>query len=114
MSSGDPEVLPVKVIWDYTYYWAVLCQLVFQNRLTDTALLGEMQAELAEASQLNRDMQALCKIWKRRHERGCKDRTPAQRRKWAAKYVGKDRYESSIVVDMTNAGFIEADERGGV
>lgn len=62
----------------------------------------------------NRDMQALCKIWKRRHERGCKDRTPAQRRKWAAKYVGKDRYESSIVVDMTNAGFIEADERGGV
>ena len=21
---GDPEVLPVKVIWDYTYYWGVL------------------------------------------------------------------------------------------
>ena len=22
---GDPEVMPVKVIWDYTYYWGVLC-----------------------------------------------------------------------------------------
>ena len=32
---GDPEVLPVKVIWDYTYYWGVLCQLFFQRRLTD-------------------------------------------------------------------------------
>ncbi|HNV07463.1 MAG: tryptophan 7-halogenase [Dokdonella sp.] len=60
---GDAEVMSMKVIWDYTYYWAVLCQLVFQNRLTDTALLGEMQAELAEASQLNRDMQAFLLRW---------------------------------------------------
>ena len=26
---GDPEVLPVKVIWDYTYYWGVLAQFFF-------------------------------------------------------------------------------------
>ena len=25
---GDPEVLPVKVIWDYTYYWGVLCAVL--------------------------------------------------------------------------------------
>ena len=34
---GDPEVLPVKVIWDYTYYWGVLSQIFFQRRLTDLA-----------------------------------------------------------------------------
>ena len=28
---GDPEVLPVKVIWDYTYYWGVLAQIFFQR-----------------------------------------------------------------------------------
>jgi hypothetical protein len=32
---GDPEVLPVKVIWDYAYYWGVLSQIFFQQRLTD-------------------------------------------------------------------------------
>src|SRR6185369_9878092 len=34
---GDAEVMPVKVIWDYAYYWGVLCQLFFQRRLTDLA-----------------------------------------------------------------------------
>jgi len=53
----------------------------------------------------NRDMQALCKIWRRRHERTCKDRTPAERRKWAKKYEGKDAGESSLTVDLEHPGF---------
>lgn len=60
---GDAEVMSIKVIWDYTYYWGVLCQLVFQDRLTDIALLGELQKEFAEAAQLNRDMQAFFNRW---------------------------------------------------
>ena len=40
---GDPEVMPVKVIWDYTYYWGVLSQFFFQRRLTDLAALGRLQ-----------------------------------------------------------------------
>ena len=39
---GDPEVMPVKVIWDYTYYWGVLCQLFFQRRLTDIANISRL------------------------------------------------------------------------
>lgn len=53
----------------------------------------------------NRDMQALCKIWKRRHERSCSKRTPAERRAWARKYEGKDSSESSMVVDLEHPGF---------
>lgn len=53
----------------------------------------------------NRDMQGLCKGWKRRHERGCEKRSPAQRRQWAKPYVGKDKLDSSIVVDLSNPGF---------
>ena len=29
---GDPEVMPVKVIWDYSYYWGVLAPLFMQER----------------------------------------------------------------------------------
>lgn len=60
---ADAEVLSNKVIWDYTYYWGVLCQLVFQERLADVALLGTVQGDLAEAAQLNRDMQAFFARW---------------------------------------------------
>ena len=60
---GDAEVMSIKVIWDYTYYWGVLCQIVFQNRLTDIALLGDLNKEFNEAARLNLDMQALFRRW---------------------------------------------------
>lgn len=60
---GDPEVLPIKVIWDYAYYWGVLCQLVFQKRLTDTALIARLGPELAAAADLNTEMQAFFQRW---------------------------------------------------
>ncbi|MEO8079916.1 MAG: NAD(P)/FAD-dependent oxidoreductase, partial [Caldimonas sp.] len=44
---GDPEVLPVKVIWDYTYYWGVLAQFFFQRRLADLAAFSALRDELA-------------------------------------------------------------------
>ena len=40
---GDPEVLPVKVIWDYTYYWGVLSQFFFQRRLADLAAFSDLK-----------------------------------------------------------------------
>jgi hypothetical protein len=55
--------MPIKVIWDYTYYWGVLCQLVFQNRLTDFALLGSVREELGRAQVLNRRMQQFFRRW---------------------------------------------------
>ena len=56
---GDPEVLPVKVIWDYTYYWGVLCQLFFQRRLTDVKMLSRVRDELNGSKALNFAMQDL-------------------------------------------------------
>lgn len=59
----------------------------------------------------NRDMQGLCKVWKRRHERRCKSRTPSERRKWARKYAGLDRTESSLTVDLSHAGFQDKENK---
>ena len=60
---GDPQVLPVKVLWDYSYYWGILSQLFFQERMCDAALLGVLRAELAHCQQLNVALQALLRAW---------------------------------------------------
>ncbi|MEP7302246.1 MAG: NAD(P)/FAD-dependent oxidoreductase [Caldimonas sp.] len=60
---GDPEVLPVKVIWDYTYYWGVLAQFFFQRRIADLSALSALREELAHCQALNRELQALLRAW---------------------------------------------------
>jgi flavin-dependent dehydrogenase len=60
---GDPEVLPTKVIWDYTYYWSVLAQMFCQQRLTDLASLGHLRDELAVCQQLNVEVQHFLRAW---------------------------------------------------
>ncbi|WP_241660967.1 NAD(P)/FAD-dependent oxidoreductase [Variovorax guangxiensis] len=60
---GDPEVLPVKVIWDYTYYWGVLSQIFFHDRLTDLSLLGSLKDELQHSQRLNIAVQAMLRAW---------------------------------------------------
>jgi len=60
---GNAEVLPIKVIWDYAYYWGVLCQLVFQQRLGDAALFADMARELETAQALNERMQQFFGRW---------------------------------------------------
>ncbi|MEO7335865.1 MAG: NAD(P)/FAD-dependent oxidoreductase, partial [Caldimonas sp.] len=66
---GDPEVLPVKVLWDYTYYWGVMCQLFFQRRLADLGAIGRLQKPLALAQKLNVEVQALMRTWSEQSDR---------------------------------------------
>ena len=63
---GDAQVLPAKVIWDYTYYWSVLAQLACQQRLADLATLAHQRDALALAQQLNLGVQALLHEWSKR------------------------------------------------
>lgn len=62
---GHPQALATKVIWDYTYYWGVLCQLYFQGRLTDVPALARARAPLGRARALNTAMQAWLGRWAR-------------------------------------------------
>ncbi len=54
---GDPEVLPLKIFWDYTFYWGVLAQLYFHEGLTELGALQHLRDELQHVQQLNRSMQ---------------------------------------------------------
>ncbi|HWI24432.1 MAG TPA: tryptophan 7-halogenase [Lysobacter sp.] len=60
---GDPQVMPLKVIWDYTFYWALLAPLFFGGRLTDLAMLARLRAQFAAGSALNKAMQPLLREW---------------------------------------------------
>jgi flavin-dependent dehydrogenase len=60
---ADAEVMPIKVIWDYAYYWGVLSQFFFQNRLTDIAAMARLRAELAHCESLNRAAQDILRRW---------------------------------------------------
>lgn len=60
---GSPRVMPIKVLWDYTYYWGVLCQLFFQNRLADRAALLALHEPLMHARALNAVMQQVLRDW---------------------------------------------------
>ena len=60
---ADPEVLPHKVIWDYTYYWGVLSQMFFQGRLADLASLSHLRADLGHCQTLNTAVQAFLRAW---------------------------------------------------
>ena len=60
---GNAEVLPIKVTWDYAYYWGVLCQLMFQQRLDDAALFADLAPELELAQALNQRVQQFFLRW---------------------------------------------------
>lgn len=65
---GDAQVMPVKVIWDYTYYWSLLAPLFFAGRMTDVAMLGRLRPAFEAARALNLAMQPLLREWGRRNE----------------------------------------------
>ena len=62
---GDPEVLPTKIIWDYTYYWSVLAQLFCHQRLTDLTVLSHLREDLLQCKQLNLAVQHFLRDWSR-------------------------------------------------
>ena len=60
---GDAQVLPLKVLWDYTYYWGVLAPLFFADRIADMPTMSRLRPELAQAMSLNVEMQKLLGEW---------------------------------------------------
>jgi flavin-dependent dehydrogenase len=64
---GDAQVMPLKVIWDYTYYWALLAPLFCGDKLTDISLLGRLRPQFERGRDLNLAMQALLRTWGERN-----------------------------------------------
>jgi len=56
---GHVQLMSLKVTWDYTFYWGVMCQFFFQRRLTDVRLFARMAGPIGACEALNREMQVL-------------------------------------------------------
>lgn len=98
---ADPQVLPVKVLWDYTFYWGIMCPLFIQNRLTDVNTMGRLQAQLARIEQLNIAVQSFMREWSAVSGR---DHNPAQMLDQAA--LGWFADMNRCLTDkLDNAGF---------
>lgn len=66
---GDAAVMPLKVIWDYTYYWSLLAPLYISGRTTSLTVLGRMRETFTRAGELNEAMQAMLAEWGRLNTR---------------------------------------------
>ncbi len=66
---ADAQVLPVKVLWDYSYYWGIMCPLFIQKRLTDLQKIRELQPELTRLAKLNVAVQDFMRGWSERSDR---------------------------------------------
>ncbi|MCD0258419.1 tryptophan 7-halogenase [Xanthomonas melonis] len=60
---GDEQVMPVKVIWDYTYYWSLLAPLFCAGRIAELSLLARMKADFFHARDMNLAMQRVLHDW---------------------------------------------------
>lgn len=60
---GDAQVMPVKVIWDYTYYWSLLAPLFCSGRIADLSLLSRMKSDFLYARDMNLAMQRVLHDW---------------------------------------------------
>ncbi|MBS0376106.1 MAG: NAD(P)/FAD-dependent oxidoreductase [Proteobacteria bacterium] len=98
---GDPEVLASKVIWDYAFYWGILCQLFFQGRLTDVAMLGRVREPMLHTRELNEALQAFFRAWSRVSAR----RNPAQLLDQAG-LPWFDRLNRELAPRLDDAGFV--------
>lgn len=62
---ADARVMTAKVLWDYAYYWGVLCPLVIGGRQADFALFADLSTELSATESLNLRMQEFFRAWHR-------------------------------------------------
>lgn len=60
---GDEQVMPLKVIWDYTYYWGLLAPLAIGKHLTNISLLGRLRPHMEAAAALNDAIQPMLREW---------------------------------------------------
>lgn len=55
---GDRQMMGLKLLWDYSYYWGVLSLLYFRKAFTDISVLRKVSAQLTASQKLNAEVQA--------------------------------------------------------
>lgn len=62
---GDPVAMPVKIIWDFTIYWAFFAFIFCHGRLCDLLSLRSLRSDLERIPELNSRVQTRLLEWHR-------------------------------------------------
>ena len=61
--------VPIKILWDYAYYWGVLTPLFINQRITDGAFLAQNSSALVKSQTLNAVMQPFFREWSKHSQK---------------------------------------------
>ena len=83
---GNPLVMPLKIMWDYTFYWGLLAPVFFGGRQSALSLMNRLKPAFAQGRALNLGMQALFRDWGLRGECGDQSAPPVEDARWLDQY----------------------------
>ncbi len=55
---GNSRFMPLKILWDFIYYWSIPAFIFFQKRLCDLSMYTACNPLLQDAARLNNEMQS--------------------------------------------------------
>lgn len=55
---GDRQLMAMKLVWDYSYYWGVIAVMFVKGAMTDIQCLKTLNPILQKANRINNEMQA--------------------------------------------------------
>ena len=62
---GNPQVMPVKILWDYMIYWSITGFIFMQDRMCQQTMYMRNLRHLNRLGKLNHTMQAFFRHWHR-------------------------------------------------
>lgn len=65
---ANSQVFTTKVTWDYAWYWAVACPMLFQDKWTDVDFVESVRDSITRANALTTTMQSLFGQWNARSD----------------------------------------------
>jgi len=60
---GNPQVMSMKIVWDYSGYWGSTALLYFQDKLTDPAFMKSVAVDAVQVFRLNSAAQRFFRQW---------------------------------------------------
>ena len=83
---GNALVMPLKIMWDYTFYWSLLAPVFFGRRQSALSLMNRLKADFAQGRALNLGIQALMRDWGLRDHAAHDDAPPPEDGRWLDQY----------------------------
>lgn len=94
---GNPQVMPVKILWDYLIYWSITAFIFMHDRMCEQTMYMRHLFKLNRLGKLNHFMQGFFRTW---HQQGALENVS-----------GRIDISSMPLIRETNQGLLEELDR---